>query len=157
MNITFTLIAQAVVFTAFIWFTKVFIWPPLLRAMEQRQKTIADGLAAGERGKQDLENAAKRTAEMMGEVKQQVQETIAQADKRGSQIIEEAKGTAKTEGDRLVSAAKAEIEQEVTRAKEALREQVAALALAGAEKILRREVDAKAHADLLNQLKQELR
>jgi F-type H+-transporting ATPase subunit b len=93
----------------------------------------------------------------VGEAKQQVQETIAQADKRGSQIIEEAKGAAKTEGDRLVTAAKAEIEQEVTRAKEALREQVAALALAGAEKILRREVDAKAHADLLNQLTLELR
>ena len=157
MNITFSLIAQAVVFTAFIWFTKVFVWPPLLRAIEQRQKTIADGLAAGERGKQDLESAAKRATEIVGEAKQQVQEALAQADKRGSQIIEDAKGTAKNEGDRLVTAAKAEIEQEVARAKEALREQVAALALAGAEKILRREVDAKAHADLLNQLKQELR
>jgi len=94
---------------------------------------------------------------MMGEARQQVQDTIAQADKRGTQIIEEAKGTAKTEGDRLVTAAKAEIDQEVARAKEALREQVAALAIAGAEKILRREVDAKAHADLLAQLKQELR
>jgi len=129
----------------------------MLRAIEQRQKTIADGLAAGERGKQDLESAAKRSAEMMVDTRKQVQDTIAMADKRGAQIVDEAKGTAKIEGDRLVSAAKAEIEQEVARAKEALREQVAALAIAGAEKILRREVDAKAHADLLAQLKQELR
>ena len=146
MNINLTLFAQAIVFAAFIWFTVKLIWPHMLRAIEQRQKTIADGLAAAERGKQDLESAAKRTAEMMGEAKQQVQDTLAQADKRGTQIIDEAKGTAK-----------AEIDQEVARAKEALREQVAALAIAGAEKILRREVDAKAHADLLAQLKQELR
>ena len=157
MSFNLTLIAQMLAFAAFILFTVKVVWPHLLRAIETRQKTIADGLAAAERGKQDLENAAKRTAEMMGEARQQVQDTIAQADKRGTQIIEEAKGTAKTEGDRIVTAAKAEIEQEVARAKEALREQVAALAIAGAEKILRREVDAKAHADLLAQLKQELR
>jgi F-type H+-transporting ATPase subunit b len=157
MSFNLTLIAQMLAFAAFILFTVKVVWPPLLRVIEARQKTIADGLAAGERGKQDLENAAKRAAAMMSEARQQVQDTIAQADKRGTQIIEEAKGTAKTEGDRLVSAAKAEIEQEVARAKEALREQVAALAIAGAEKILRREVDAKAHADLLAQLKQELR
>ena len=157
MNINLTLFAQAITFAAFIWFTVKFVWPYLLRAIEERQKTIADGLAAGERGKQDLENAAKRTAEMMGEARQQVQDTIAQADKRGAQIVDEDKGTAKVEGDRLVAAAKAEIEQEVARAKEALREQVAALAIAGAEKILRREVDAKTHADMLAQLKRELR
>ena len=157
MSFNLTLIAQMLAFAAFILFTVKVVWPHLLRAIETRQKTIADGLAAGERGKQDLENAAKRTAEMMGEARQQVQDTIAQADRRGIQIVEEAKGTAKAEGDRLVTAAKAEIEQEVARAKEALREQVAALAIAGAEKILRREVDAKAHADLLAQLKQELR
>ena len=157
MSITFTLFVQAAVFLAFIWFTVKVVWPHMLRAIEQRQKTIADGLAAAERGKQDLENAAKRSAEMMVEARQKVQDTIAMADKRGAQIVDEAKGAAKTEGDRLVSAAKSEIEQEVARAKEALREQVAALAIAGAEKILRREVDAKAHADLLAQLKQELR
>lgn len=157
MSITFTLFVQAAVFLAFIWFTVKMVWPHMLRAIEQRQKTIADGLAAAERGKQDLESAAKRSAEMMVEARQQVQDTIGMADKRGAQIVDEAKGTAKAEGDRLVAAAKAEIEQEVARAKEALREQVAALAIAGAEKILRREVDAKAHADLLAQLKQELR
>ena len=157
MSITFTLFIQAAVFLAFIWFTVKVVWPHMLRAIEARQKSIADGLAAVERGKQDLENAAKRTAEMMGEARQQVQDTIAQADKRGAQIVDEAKGTAKVEGDRLVAAAKAEIEQEVARAKEALREQVAALAIAGAEKILLREVDAKVHADMLAQLKRELR
>lgn len=157
MSFTLTVIAQAVAFALFIWFTIKFVWPPMLRAIEARQKTIADGLAAGERGRQDLENAAKRTVTMLNEARQQAQEAIAQADKRGAQIVDEAKGTAKTEGDRLVTAAKAEIEQEVARAKEALREQVAALAIAGAEKILRREVDVRAHADLLAQLKQELR
>ena len=157
MSITFTLFVQAAVFLAFIWFTVKVVWPHMLRAIESRQKTIADGLAAAERGKQDLDAASKRSAEMMVEARQQVQDTIATADKRGAQIVDEAKGNAKTEGDRLVTAAKAEIEQEVARAKEALREQVAALAVAGAEKILRREVDAKAHADLLSQLKQGLR
>ena len=157
MSFNLTLIAQMLAFAAFILFTVKVVWPHLLRAIETRQKTIADGLAAGERGRQDLENAAKRTVTMLNEARQQAQETIAQADRRGAQIVEEAKGTAKAEGDRLVAAAKAEIEQEVARAKEALREQVAALAIAGAEKILRREVDAKAHADLLAQLKQELR
>ena len=157
MSFNLTLIAQMLAFAAFILFTVKVVWPHLLRAIETRQKTIADGLAAGERGRQDLENAAKRTVTMLNEARQQAQEAIAQADRRGAQIVEEAKGTAKAEGDRLVSAAKAEIEQEVARAKEALREQVAALAIAGAEKILRREVDAKAHADLLAQLKQELR
>ena len=157
MSFNLTVIAQAVAFALFIWFTVKFVWPPLLRAIEARQKTIADGLAAAERGKQDLEAAGKRSAEMLGEARQQVQDTLAQAERRGAQIVEDSKGTAKAEGDRLVAAAKAEIQQEVSRAKEALREQVAALAIAGAEKILRREVDAKAHADLLAQLKQELR
>lgn len=157
MNLNATLFAQAIVFFIFIFITIKYIWPLMQEAIDARQKTIADGLAAGERGKQDLENAAKRTAEMMGEARQHAQDALAQADKRGVQIVDEAKHAAKAEGDRLVAAAKAEVEQEVARAKEALREQVAALALAGAEKILRREVDAKAHADLLAQLKQELR
>ena len=157
MNLNATLFAQAIVFFIFIFITVKYIWPLMQEAIDARQKSIADGLAAGERGKQDLENAAKRTAEMIGEARQQAQDALVQADKRGSQIVDEAKGAAKLEGDRLVAAAKAEIEQEVARAKEALREQVAALAIAGAEKILRREVDAKAHADLLTQLKQELR
>ncbi|MBI4204849.1 MAG: F0F1 ATP synthase subunit B [Betaproteobacteria bacterium] len=156
MNINLSLLAQAFTFALFIWFTVKFIWPPLLRAIEQRQKQIADGLAAAERGKQDLEQASKRTAELLREAKQQAQDILGQADKRAVELIEEAKGAAKAEGERLVAGAKAEIEQEVSRAREMLRAQVAALAVAGAEQILRREVDAKAHADLLRSVQSQL-
>src|SRR3954469_3976671 len=114
MNINFTLIAQALTFAAFIWFTAKFVWPHLIAAMDARQKQIAEGLAAAERGKQDLEQAAVRTAEMLREAKRQVQEILAQADKRALQIVEEAKHAATDEGARLVTAAKAEIEQEVS-------------------------------------------
>ena len=156
MNINLSLFAQAASFALFIWFTVKFIWPPVIRAIEQRQKTIADGLAAAERGKQDLELASKRASELIREAKEQAQEIIAQAEKRGTQLVEEAKTGAKAEGDRIVTAAKAEIQQEVSRAKDALRAQVAVLAIQGAEKILRREVDAKAHADLLAAVATEL-
>ena len=156
MNINFTLFAQAATFALFIWFTAKFVWPYLMRAIEDRQKHIAEGLAAAERGKQDLEQAGVKTADMLREARQQAQEILAQADKRSAQIVEEAKNAAAEEGARLVTAAKAEIEQEVSRAREALRTQVAALAVAGAEQILRREVDAKVHADLLASVQSEL-
>lgn len=156
MNINLTLIAQAAAFGLFIWFTARFVWPPLLRAIETRQKQIADGLAAGERGRQDLELASKRAEDVVREARQRAQDILSQADKRGTELIEEAKGQAKAEGDRIIAGAKAEIEQEVFRAKESLRSQVASLAVQGAEKILRREVDAKAHADLLNAVAAEL-
>lgn len=156
MNINFTLIAQALTFFAFIWFTAKFVWPPLVRAIDARQKQIAEGLAAAERGKQDLEQAAVRTAEMLKEARQQAQEILSQAEKRGAQIVEEAKQAASEEGARLLAAAKADIEQEASRAREMLRTQVAALAVAGAEQILRREVDAKAHAELLTAVQNEL-
>jgi len=152
VDINATLIGQVVWFGLFIWFTMKFVWPPLQRAMHERQKQIADGLAAAERGKQELEQAAKRTEEILVEARHKAQELLVQADKRASQIVEEAKTVAKTEGERLLTGAKAEIEQEVFRAKETLRTQVAALAVAGAEQILRREVDAKAHAELLTQI-----
>jgi len=156
MNITVTIIAQAITFAAFIWFCAKFIWPPLMRAIDARQKQIADGLAAAERGKQQLEQAAKRTEEILLEARQKAQEVLSQADTRATQLIDEAKTVARTEGQRLVAGAKAEIEQEVSRARETLRAQVAALAVAGAEKILRREVDAKVHADLLRTVQSEL-
>lgn len=156
MNINFTLIAQAIAFAIFIWVTVRFIWPPLMRAIETRQKTIADGLAAGERGKHELELASHRSVDVLKEAKHHAAEIIAQAEKRSSQIIEEAKGTAKDEGNRILTGAKAEVEQEVFRAREVLRQHVADLAVAGAAKILRREVDAKAHADLLTAIKAEL-
>ncbi len=157
MSINLTLFAQAAVFLAFIWFTVKVVWPPVLRAIETRQKTVAEGLAAAERGRLDLAAATKRSNEMLAETKQQAQEIIAQAERRATQLVEEAKSAARTEGDRMISGARAEIDQQFSRAKEALREDVAALAVAGAERILRREVDAKAHADLLSQIKQELR
>jgi F-type H+-transporting ATPase subunit b len=156
MNINLTLIAQAAAFGIFIWFTARFVWPPLLRAIETRQKQIAEGLAAGERGRQDLELASKRAEDVVREARQRAQDILSQADKRAAELVEEAKGQAKAEGDRIIAGAKAEIEQEVFRAKESLRSQVAVLAVQGAEKILRREVDAKAHADLLNAVAAEL-
>ena len=156
MNINFTLIAQALTFAIFIWFTVKFVWPPLARAIETRQKEVAEGLAAAERGKQELEQAAVRTTEMLREARQQAQDILAQAEKRGAQIVEEAKHAASEEGARLVTAAKAEIEQETSRAREMLRMQVGALAVAGAEQILRREVDAKTHAELLASVQQQL-
>lgn len=156
MNINLTLLAQAVSFAILIWFTVKFVWPPLLNAVEARQKQIADGLAAGERGRHELELAAKRASQEMHGAKEKASEIIAQAEKRASEIVEEAKNNAKAEGDRIVAGAKAEIDQEVNRAKEGLRQQVASLAVAGAEKILRREIDAKAHAEMLGAIAQEL-
>ena len=156
MNINFTLFAQAIVFTAFIWFTVKFVWPPLLRAIEARQKQIADGLAAAEQGKKSLEVSSKQAEQAIQAARARAAEIVAQAEKRGSQVVEEAKTAAKSEGDRERAAAKADIQQEAQRAREQLREQVAALAVAGAEKILRREVDAKAHADLLDGIKKQL-
>jgi F-type H+-transporting ATPase subunit b len=156
MNINFTLFAQAMAFAIFIWFTVRFVWPPLMRAVENRQKTIADGLAAGERGRQELELASHRSADVVREAKQRAADIIVQAEKRAAEIVDEAKVSAKEEGGRILTGAKAEVEQEVFRAREALRQQVADLALAGAAKILRREVDAKTHADLLASIKAEL-
>jgi F-type H+-transporting ATPase subunit b len=157
VNLGITMLSQAVAFAIFIWFTVKFIWPPLMKAIEQRQRQIAEGLAAAERGKQDLELAAKRAAEELQRARAQAGEIISQAEKRGAAVVEEAKNAAKVEAERIVIGAKAEIEQEVFRAREALRSQVAVLAVAGAEKILRREVDAKAHAQLLSVLETELR
>ena len=145
MNINFTLIAQATAFAVLIWFTVKFVWPPLLKAIETRQKEIADGLAAAQEGRSALEVAAKKSDATLNEAKQKASEIIGQAEKRAAQIIDEAKANAK-----------AEIDQEVNRAKEGLRAQVSTLAVAGAEKILRKEIDAKAHSDMLSKLAAEL-
>ncbi len=156
MNINATLLGQAITFAILIWFTMKFVWPPLMSAMQERAKTIADGLAAGDRAKHDLELAAKRSAEVIREAKEKAAEIIASGDKRAAEIIEAAKNQAKVEADRLVAGAQAEIDQEVFRAKEQLRGQVSAIALAGAGKILGREIDAKAHNDLLDKLVAEI-
>jgi F-type H+-transporting ATPase subunit b len=156
MNLTFTMIAEAAVFISFILFVKVLVWPHLLSAIEKRQKFIADGLAEAERGRSSLADAQKQTEQLLREARARAQEIVAAAEKSASQRIEESKSQAKTEGERLVTAAHAQIQQEVQSAKQVLREQVAQLAVAGAEKILKREVDAKAHSDMLNQLKAQL-
>jgi len=156
MNINLSLFTQAAAFALFIWFTIKFVWPPLLRAIENRQKQIADGLAAGEQGRRTLEISTQEAETIIQNARDRSAELIAQAEKRSSQMIEEARTSAREEGEREVAAAKAEIQQEVSRAREELREQVAMLAVAGAEKILRREVDAKAHAQLLDSIKAQL-
>ena len=156
MDINLTLFMQAAAFAAFIWFTARFVWPPLMRAIDTRQKQIADGLAAGEQGRQSLASTEKKIAEMMVEAKARSSEIIAQGDKLKTETIEAAKAQAKEEADRILAGAKSEIEQEIMRAKEALRNQVADLAVAGASKILKREVDARTHADLLAAIQRQL-
>ena len=156
MNINLTLFAQAVSFTAFIWFTVKFVWPFMLRAIEARQKTIADGLAAAEQGRRSLETSTRQADEEIKRARDRAAEILSQAEKRAAQMVDEARTAAKEEGGREKAAAKAEIDQEVTRAREQLRDRVASLAVAGAEKILRREVDTKAHGELLESIKRQL-
>lgn len=152
MNINATMIGQTIAFLLFVWFTKAYVWSFLMAAMEERKQKIADGLAAAERGKHEQELAEKRAAEVIAEAKAQGQEIISKAEKRASEIVEEAKDNARTEGDRLLTAANAEIEQEVNRAKEGLRSQVVSLAVAGAGRVLNKELDSKAHDDMLKDL-----
>ena len=156
MNLNATLFAQLVVFFILAWFTMQFVWPPIVKALDERAKKIADGLAAAERGKHDLELATKRSTDALREGKEKAAELIGNAEKRAAQLIEEAKLSAKAEADRIVAGAKAEIDQEAVRAKEQLREQVATLVVSGAEKILRREINTQAHADILATIKQDL-
>jgi F-type H+-transporting ATPase subunit b len=151
-----TLIVQAVVFALFIWFCVKFIWPPLLRAIESRQKEIADGLAEAERGRSSLADAQKQTETLLKEARERAHELLAQAEKSAQQRIEESKAQATAEADRIVAGAQAQLQQEGQSAKQQLREQVASLAVAGAERILQREVDARAHAQMLDQLKAQL-
>ena len=156
MNINATLIAQIIVFLIFVWFTMKFVWPPIAKALDERTDKIAEGLAAAERGKSDFAQAEKRVAEILAEGRNQVSEMVANAEKRAAQIVDEAKDQAVTEAARIMAQAKADVEQEANRAREALREQVATLAVKGAEAILRSEVDSSRHADMLAHLKQEL-
>jgi F-type H+-transporting ATPase subunit b len=156
VSINATLIGQAIWFALFIWITMKYVWPPLQKAMADRQAQIAEGLAAAERGKHEQDLAAKRSADALRQAKEKSAEIVAQAEKRAQQIVDEAKGNAKVEADKVVAGAKAEIDQEVERAKQQLRERVAELAVAGAEKILRKEVNASVHAEMLAALKQDL-
>ena len=156
MSFNLTLLAQMLAFAAFILFTVKVVWPHMLRAIETRQKTIADGLAAAEQGHKTLEASKRQADEAVHQARERSGEILAQAEKRASQMVEDAKQAARQETDREKAAAKAEIQQELARAREQLRDEVAALAVAGAERILRREVDARAHAALLDDIKKQL-
>jgi F-type H+-transporting ATPase subunit b len=152
MDINLTLIAQAIVFAIFIWFTARFVWPPLMRAVDERQKKIADGLAAADKGARSLEEAAARSQDELKQARAQAQDILTAANRQATQALEQAKQAAKTEGERIVAAAREEVQREVAHAREQLRKQVGELAVAGASKILKREIDAKAHADVLKEL-----
>ena len=156
MNINATIIGQTIAFAVFVWFCMKYVWPPIMQALGERQKKIADGLEAAARGQQDLELAQAKVDESLKESRQQAQEIIELANKRASQIVDEAKEQARAEGDRLKAAAQAEIEQEANRAREALRSQVATLAVAGAERILGANLDESANSRLIDDLIAEL-
>jgi F-type H+-transporting ATPase subunit b len=156
MNINATLIGQAIAFFLFVAFCMRYIWPPITHALQERKKKIADGLAAAERGKHEQQLAEDRAKEILRDAKEQAGEIITRAEKRAHEIIDEAKGDAREEGNRVLAASRAEINQEINRAKEELRGQVVNLALLGASKVLQREVDQKAHAELLTRLAAEI-
>ena len=152
MNFNATLIGQSITFIVFVWFCMKFVWPPIMHALQQRKEKVAEGLAAGERGRHELELAQKRALETMHEAKQKAAEIISRAEKRGAEIIEEAKNDAVEEGNRIKAAAQLELEREVNRAKETLRGQVVEIATAGAGRILKRELDATANDELIKDL-----
>jgi len=156
VSINFTLIAQMIVFALLVWFTMRFVWPIILGAMEERNRKIADGLAAAEQGERDLVEARGRAGEILGEARGKAIQIVEQANHRASEIVEEARHAAVAEGERLVHAARQEIEHEAQAARDKLRGEVAALALAGASRLLGREIDARAHADLLDRLVSEI-
>ena len=152
MNFNATLIGQTITFIVFVWFCMKYIWPPLMAALEERNARISEGLAAAQRGQQDLEDAQAKVSESLNDAKAQAQEIINQAQKRANEIVDEAKDGARDEAEKIKTAASADIDQQVTAAREQLRKEVSVIALAGAEQILKREVDAKAHAEVLDEL-----
>lgn len=156
MNINLTLFGQMLSFVVFVWFTMKYVWTPIVHALEKRRNEIADGLAAGERGKRERELAENRARELLHEAKQQAADIITQAQKRGNEIVEEAKGQAREEGDRLLTAARAEINQEVSRARDELRGKVIQLAMVGARKVLEKEISAEQHDQLLRDVASQL-
>lgn len=156
MNLNLTLIGQAIAFAVFVWFCMKFVWPPVMQALQERQKKIADGLDAASRATRDLEVAQEEANETLRESKQQAAEILEQAHKRSSQMVEEAREQARQEGERMITSAKSEIEQEVNRAKEDLRAQVSRLAIVGAERILESSIDEKKHGELVDKLAKEL-
>jgi len=156
VSINATLFVQAIVFLILVLFTMKFVWPPIAKALDERAQKIADGLSAADKAKTELTAVNKRVEQELAQTRNETTSRLADADRRAQSIIEEAKARATEEGNKLIAAARAEAEQQAIQAREALREQVAALAVKGAEQILRKEVNAGVHADLLNRLKTEL-
>ena len=156
MNINLTLIGQSIMFFMFVWFCMKFVWPPIMKALADRRVKIAEGLAAGERAVREQELAKERAMQTLRDAKMQATEVVTLAQKRAAEIIEEAKEDARSEGDRLIGAARTEIEQESNRAREDLRRRIGELALAGAEKILQREVNAATHRDIVESLVKQI-
>lgn len=156
MNINLTLIGQAISFTIFVWFCMRFIWPPVINALEARKKRIADGLADADAAKTERERAEQEAQQTTGQAREEASRILAQAERRAGEIVAEARGTAKTEGERILTQAQEEIDKTTQQVREQLRGEVATLAIAGAEAVLRREVDATAHAEALDQLAERL-
>ncbi|MBB3230644.1 MULTISPECIES: F0F1 ATP synthase subunit B [Halomonas] len=156
MNLNLTLIGQAIAFAFFVWFCMRFVWPPVMQALQERQKKIADGLDAASRASRDLELAEEQANETLRESKEQAAEILEQAHKRSNQMIDEAREQARQEGERMITQAKSEIEQEINRAKDELRSQVSRLAVVAAERILESAIDEKQHGKLVDKLAEEL-
>lgn len=156
MNINATLIGQSITFVVFVWFCLKFIWPHIMKALEERKTRIAEGLEAAERGRHEKELAERRAVEVINEAKEQAKEIVTLATKRGEEIVEAAKMDGRVEGERMIKAAQSEIEQQTNQAREKLRHDVVALSLQGAKQVLMREVDAKAHTDALQRLAGQL-
>jgi len=152
MNLNATIIGQMIAFAIFVAFCMKYVWPPIMAALDERKKKIADGLAAAERGKHEQELAEKRAVQVIHEAKEQANDIISQAQRRGNEIVDESKDNARIEGERILVSAQAEIKQEANRARDDLRTQVGSIAIAGAAKILNREIDDKAHTNLLEEL-----
>lgn len=156
MNINSTLFFQAIVFLILVWFTMKFVWPPIAKALDERAQKIAEGLAAADKAKSDLALADKKVEQELTQARTQTASLLADAERRAQAIVDEAKARATAEGEKIIAAARSDAEQQVIQARESLRDQVAVLAVKGAEQILRREVNPSVHADLLNRLKTEL-
>jgi F-type H+-transporting ATPase subunit b len=156
MSINATLIGQMITFTLLVWFTMQYVWPPLMSALEERKKKIADGLAAAEKGQEDIKLAEKKAKKYLKDAKDESANIITLAQKRANEMVEESKATAKIEGDRMIEAARAQIEQEMQQAKENLRKEVAMLAFKAAEQILQQEVDKAKHKSIVDKVSGEL-
>lgn len=156
MSINATLIGQMITFTLLVWFTMKYVWPPIMQALEERKKKIAEGLAAAERGHHEKELAEKRASVALKEARDQAVEIVGKAQKRAGEIVEESKESARSEGERLIAAARSEISREVQQAKQSLRDQVSVLAIDAAEQILREEIDRKKHQKILKTVSQQL-